>query len=342
MTTLLRRARWPLFGVGLVLILVAGIGWATNAPWGNIFNSFSVIFGTMMSFAQMFVSFPTTTIGRPQADGRGAAPVPPQTMLAKSPDYASRYPNYPQGGVQQYPYYPSAPQQQYPDYAPPPPPPPQVSPYAMPAQAQSQPKRYKWSGIALWIGAGCALLQIYSVLTAASGGAGLQDVYDYYALIFLQGVCFLCALRGIHAKHARTAGALGVIAIMVIGGALLLSIIASTIYVGSANSATYAISPDAVRIVQTFNTVDSFFVVVGDILLGISLIYGKVYSAWIGVGGIILGCVALFEIILASGGASASSIAALTILGLLLSSIQNAALGWILFKKPPLIPVRFY
>lgn len=328
MTTVLQKVRWLVFGVGLLLILVAGIGWATNAPWGNIFNSFSAIFGTMMSFAQMFISFPTTTIDFPKMERQ---PAQPQATPAEQP----QYPNYPPNSPA---YPPPARKSSSPYHTPPPPPPPPASlspsyaPYPMPISAPPPPKRYKWSGIALWIGAGCTLLQIDSFLTLASGHASLQDIYDYYALLFLGGVCFLGALRGVHAKHARTAGALGVLAILAIGGALLLSVIASTIYLANANSNTFTIAPVFAQQVVVFTNIDNVFIVIGDLLLGISFMVGKVYPAWIGVVGIVLGCVVLLDVLMQFGGATLP--VGLFILGAVLSALQNTATGWILFKKP--------
>lgn len=339
MTTVLRKARWPVFGAGLILIAIGGFGFLIGASWASYFGSISTIFGTMMSFAQMFVAFPITTIGQSRADSNdAAASVQSQAPPAMPPNYApqqQRQPNTPQYPGYQPPARRDESRRQYPGYTPPPPPPPGISPYpayAVPMLMQNQPKRYKWSGIALWVGAACTLLQIYSLLTLASGSSGLQDVYDYYSIVFLQGICFLLALRGVHAKHARTAGALGVVAIMAIGGALLLSIIASGIYVGSANSATYVITANTTSLVQTFIVFDNFFIVVGDLLLGISLIYGKVYPTWIGITGIALGCIVLFEVIIPLGGTPAP--VGLSILGLLLSCVQNTATGWVLFKKP--------
>jgi hypothetical protein len=328
MTTVLQKARWPIFGVGMLLIAIGGFGFLTGASWASYFGSVSTIFGTMMSFAQMFVAFPTTTIHLPHADTNGPAPAPPRATPGKQSTYSP--PRQQQPNVSPYPNYQQpVPWQQHP-IAPPPPAGSYYAPY--PAPTQDMPKRYKWSGIALWIGAACALLQIYSLSTLYSGHYTLQDIYDYYSVIFLQGVCFLLALRGIHAKHARTAGALGIVAILVIGGALILSIIASGIYVGSANSATYVIAPSSLQQVGLFSNIDDVFIVVGDILLGVSLIYGKVYPTWIGIVGIALGCVAFFEALSQFGNTPAPL--GLMVVGLLLSFTQNAATGWVLFKKP--------
>lgn len=327
MTTVLQKARWPAFGIGMLLIAIGGFGFLTGASWASYFGSVSTIFGTMMSFAQMFVAFPTTTIHLPHADTNGPAPAPPRAVPGQQQAYqpprqqqpnAAPYPNYQQ----------PAPWQQHPIA--PPPPAAYYAPYQAPAQ--SVPKRYKWSGIALWIGSACALLQIFSLATLYSGQATARDFFDYYSIIFLQGVCFLLALRGIHAKHSRTAGALGIIAILVIGGALLLSIITSGIYVYSANSVTYTITSSASQQVQIFSNIDDVFIVVGDILLGISLIYGKVYPTWIGIVGIVLGCVAFFEALTQFGGTVTPL--GLMVFGLLLSFTQNTATGWVLFKKP--------
>lgn len=328
MTTVLQKARWPIFGVGMLLIAIGGFGLLTGASWGNYFGSISTIFGTMMSFAQMFVAFPTTTIHLP--DANGPAPAPPQAAPGKQSAYPPRQQQQP--NVSPRPnYQQSAPWQQHP-IAPPPPAGSYYAPYSSPALTQNQPKRYKWSGIALWVGSACALLQIYALSTLYSGHYTSQDVYDYFSIILLQGVCFLLALRGIHAKHARTAGVLGIVAILVIGGASILSIVASGIYVGSANSATYAISSSSIQQVQLFSNIDDVFIVVGDILLGISLIYGKVYPTWIGIVGITLGCVAFFEALSQFGNTPAPF--GLMAVGLLLSFTQNVATGWVLFKKP--------
>lgn len=328
MTAVLQKVRWIVFGVGLLAILIAGIGWATNAPWGNIFNSFSAIFGTMMSFAQMFISFPTTTIGFPKAKD-SALPAQPQEIVAGPSPYANYQPQYP---AYQPPARQAAPS---PYHTPPPPPPPLASlypSYVPPLPAQAQPTRYKKSGIALWIGAGCALLQINFFLMQASGHIGPQDIYDYYSVLLLQGICFLCALRGVHAKHAKTAGALGVLAILVIGGASLLSVIVSTIYVGNANSINYTLSSNFALQVLAFTNIDNIFIILGDLLLGVSLIYGKVYPTWIGITGIALGCIVFFTVLMQASGAPVP--VGLFVLGALLSCVQNAATGWVLFKKP--------
>jgi hypothetical protein len=355
MTTIIQKARWPIFGTGLILIAIGGFGLLTNAPWAGQFGSIATIFGMMMSFAQMFIAFPTTAIAFPHPPAAQNAAAPLQPPPAKASDYTppyrqpapSSHPDYP---AQRQPQAPPPPYSSYPrqerrynqpGYTPPPPPPPgfaPYTPYGVPAQAQVVPKRYKKSGIALWIGACCSLLLIYA--SAALTTVPTLDTFNsYYSLIFLQGICYLLALRGIHAKHARTAGLLGVIAIMVIGGALLLSIIASAIFVANYNPGQ-PITNGTVQLVTTFSNIDDIFIVVGDILLGLSLIHGKVYPSWIGFTGIVLGCVTLIETIMIFGNPTAPVPLALISFGYLLSVVQNVATGWVLFKKP--VPVQVF
>lgn len=81
MITSLQKARWPIFVTGLILIAIGGFGLLTNASWGSTFSSLSTIFGTTMSFAQVFITFPALP-GVPANTGRSAppaqAPLPPQ------------------------------------------------------------------------------------------------------------------------------------------------------------------------------------------------------------------------------------------------------------------------
>lgn len=51
---------WVVFGLGVVAILFGGYGLLTHSPWSDTVNSLCTIFGTMMSFSQFFVGFPTS------------------------------------------------------------------------------------------------------------------------------------------------------------------------------------------------------------------------------------------------------------------------------------------
>lgn len=343
MTVVFQKARWLIFGGGLLLIAVGGFGYLIGAPWANSFGSLSTIFGTMLSFAQMFVAFPTTTIHLPHHDMQNMSATQPQADPTRRTDYVppAQSPRYQQATPPAYPYaQPIAPPPPYAVYQPSSayaPPPPGAYAYAAPPVPQSLPKRYKWSGIGFWVGAVCALLQIYALMTL-SGAHTLQDVYDYYSVVFLQGVCVLLSLRSVHARHARQAGAPGIVAIMVVGGALLLNVIGSGIYVGAADPVHYTISTHAQDLAVNFLYVNSIFLVLGYILLGISFLRGKVYAIWIGVVGVIFGCVA-FTLASVPGGPVPSEIATV---GLLCACLFHAAVGSVLFKKPRPAPVSPY
>lgn len=188
-----------------------------------------------------------------------------------------------------------------------------------------------------------ALSLIQATPTNTTASNFFASMESYYSLVVVQTICVLCALRGIHAKHARSAGGIGLIAILVIGGAWILNGLAGCIFVGHYNPGQLP-SQDTINQLLAFTQIDNYFIIAGDILLGISFIHGKVYPTWIGVAAIVLGGINIIGVLLQSQPSLATSSFAifLLVVGTLIAIVQNTATGWVLFKKPAPTPIYRY
>src|SRR6266568_1552518 len=153
----LRKARWPMFVIGLISIAIVGYGSAINQPWAAVFGPFSTTLGTMMCFAQWFVPFPVPPLSlqpTPVAN-RATQPLPHvKTIPQQSQQYSTSFTG--------------------PTYGTP-----------NPMFAYGPQKRYIGSGIALWLCVLCLFcetIQYVSIVSIIQATLDAVSIVQNYAI----------------------------------------------------------------------------------------------------------------------------------------------------------------
>ncbi|GAC1591828.1 MAG: hypothetical protein NVS4B1_36920 [Ktedonobacteraceae bacterium] len=159
-----------------------------------------------------------------------------------------------------------------------------------PIPAWGTQKTYSGSGIALLLAGACTFIYLLLVLSAPT--PTVNQALSQFEIFGLIGIFVLCGLRGFYAKQAHRGGWLGTIGTMMLAAGWILNIIISCIFVVSATS-NQPFSPEAISSILTLYRVNYFFLIVGDIILGISIIRAGVYPRWTGIALIVLGCLNL-------------------------------------------------
>jgi pSer/pThr/pTyr-binding forkhead associated (FHA) protein len=182
------------------------------------------------------------------------------------------------------------------------PPPPNFAqrPYAgnalqnlVPTPSGSEQKRYVNSGIAsvitgilFFIDAPLAFVPTHSTFLV------LIDL-----LIFASGnICILAGIRGFYLKQAQKGGWTGVVGtLMLVGGVILnvlLALILCFLYVAAMTG--QSISVQTINELLLLLLVNALLLIIGDIILGISMIRAAVYPRWAGITLIIIGVLNAF------------------------------------------------
>ena len=104
-------------------------------------------------------------------------------------------------------------------------------------------------------------------------------------LVLVADILLLCGLPGFYMKQAYSASWFGGISIVIVVAAAIINILVSAIYIMNFNPG-YPIPSSIFALSQ----INSYFVIAGNISLGISMIYAQIYPKWTGVAMLITGC----------------------------------------------------
>jgi hypothetical protein len=140
-------------------------------------------------------------------------------------------------------------------------------------------------------------------------------------------------VRGFYAKQAHKVGWLGTIGTMMLAAGWILNILISCIFVVNATS-NQPFSPEAVSSIFTLYYVNYFFLITGDIILGISIIRVGVYPRWTGIALIVLGCLNLIYALVPQA-------TAVEVVATLLAAAIFSQWGLTLMKRSPNYPQRY-
>jgi pSer/pThr/pTyr-binding forkhead associated (FHA) protein len=215
-------------------------------------------------------------------------------------------------------------------------PPQAYQPYAPPPGSTSIPvwgtqKTYRGSGIALLLASVCTIIYMLLFLSApipTENQAILQ--FEIFGLV---GIFILSALPGFYAKQAHKVGWLGTIGTMMLAAGWILNILISCIFVVNATS-NQPFSPEAVSSILTLYHVNYFFIIIGDIILGISIIRVGVYPRWTGIANIVLGCLNLIYALVPLA-------TAVEVVAALLAAAILSQWGLTLMKRSPNYPQQY-
>jgi hypothetical protein len=227
---------------------------------------------------------------------------------------------------------PYLPPQAYQPYGPPPPP-----SYTPPPGSTSIPvgglqKTYRGSGIALLLASACVIIYVLLVLSAPTPTKG--QIILVYGAFGLVGIFILCALRGFYAKQAHKGEWFGTIGIMMLAGGWILNILISCIFVVHASSNQPFSLVEISSILTLYNVNNYFFIIIGDIILGISIIRAGVYPRWTGIANIVLGCLNLIT-------ALDPRATAVGVVAALLAAAILSQWGLTLMKRSPNYPQQY-
>lgn len=264
---------WVLFILGFAAIIFGGYGLLTHSRWSDTVNSLCTIFGTMMSFSQFFVAFPSPLkLGRSQATP--AAPAAPKIRSNTPP--TQNYPPKPNTlyrGPQQY-----QPQQLQNRIM--------AQPYgfssALPINTR---KMYRRSGIALLLAAPCVFIEALGSFSSSS----LAGILVVTIFAIPEDIFFLIAIRGLFAKQAQQAGWINIPSIVIFAAAYIVQILASIFIIVYILNFQYM--QNDLNSLNFLLNLDSFFVIAAQILFGLAILRAGVYPRWTGTTLIVLGIV---------------------------------------------------
>jgi Co/Zn/Cd efflux system component len=158
--------------------------------------------------------------------------------------------------------------------------------------ATSTQKTYRGSGIALLLASVCTLIYMLLLLSAP---ARTESQTLFQSGVFgLTYIFALCALPGIHAKQARRGEWLGTIGIMMLAAGWILTILMSCIIVVKLSS-NQLFSPEAMSSFSALFNANFLFLIIGDTILGISVILAGVFPRWTGIALIVVGSLDLIN-----------------------------------------------
>jgi pSer/pThr/pTyr-binding forkhead associated (FHA) protein len=219
----------------------------------------------------------------------------------------------------------------YQPYAPPPPQSYTPQPGSTPIPALGTQKTYSGSGIALLLAGACTFIYLLLILSAPTPteSQALQQL-EIFGLV---GIFVLCGVHGFYAKQAHKVGWLGTIGTMMFAAAWILNILISCIFVVNASS-NQPFSPEAVSSIVTLDHVNYFFLIFGDIILGISIIRAGVYPRWTGITLIVLGCLNLIYALYPQA-------TAVEFMAVLLAAAIFSQWGLTLMKRSPNYPQQY-
>ena len=165
------------------------------------------------------------------------------------------------------------------------------TPSAPPTPIPAGPKRYIGSGIAFLL-AGLfnfiyALLipfTLYNISAAISAEA-------VFGIIYILG---LCGIHALYQKQAHRAGLLGILGTLILTSGWILNVVLVMIYLVIVIFRQH-ISPDSIQVIQSLLDINAFLIVIGDIILGISMIRADVYPLWTSILLIVIGFLVITE-----------------------------------------------
>lgn len=170
-------------------------------------------------------------------------------------------------------------------------------PISLPAQTRQ--KQYIGSGIAFLITGVCVLIYTLFVWFVPNSTTLFSTNHIISLSIFgLAWVSGLCGIQGFYLKQAHRAGWPGVVGtIMVAAGWLInIALVLVIIFLYASIHLGKLTRPDVAQwtsIFTIFYNVNFFFIVVGDIILGIGVVQATIYPSWTGFALSIAGCLAL-------------------------------------------------
>lgn len=258
---------WVLFMLGIAAILFGGYGLLTHSRWSDTVNSLCTIFGTMMSFSQFFVAFPSPLKLSPgQAAPKIRSNTPPAQNHPPKPNI----------------YYPVG--QQY-------------QPHQLQNQALAHPfnfspalpinirKMYRHSGIALLLAAPCVFIEALGSFSSSS----IAGIFVVTIFAIPEDIFFLIAIRGLYAKQAQQAGWINIPSIVIFAAAYIVQILASIFMLVFALNFQYM--QNDVNSLNFLINLDNFFLVAAQLLFGFAILRAGVYPRWTGMALLILGLV---------------------------------------------------